>query len=138
MTETVLEAAAGPHEEEAPFRSPDAVRLAGITYRQLDYWTRQGWLCPGVNFQGSGSNREWPPGEIEIARRMGLLVAAGFRPEHAAALARPCEGRHQLAPGVWLEFGPALSDLCSGEDHGACFPDEPSDCGCECHGVRDA
>ena len=28
--------------------APDASRLAGITYRQLDYWATRGWVLPSV------------------------------------------------------------------------------------------
>ncbi len=26
--------------------APEAASLAGVTYRQLDYWTRKGWIVP--------------------------------------------------------------------------------------------
>ena len=28
--------------------APDAFRLAGITYRQLDYWATRGWVKPSI------------------------------------------------------------------------------------------
>jgi hypothetical protein len=32
---------------------------------------------------------------------------------------------------------PPLSESCDRDDHGACFPDEPSGCGCQCHPLDD-
>jgi hypothetical protein len=52
----------------------------GITYRQLDHWSRMGYLRPvrldRGKGEGSGSPRTWPPGELQIARLMGRLTAA--------------------------------------------------------------
>ena len=142
MTETATEAAAGPGGAETPGLpgSGEACALAGMTYRQVDYENRSGWLRPEGAMAGSGSRRRWPDGELAVARVMGGLMGAGLRPRAAAALARSlAEGRTQLAPGIWLELGPAMSDECALDDHGTCFPDEPSGCGCECHGeARDA
>lgn len=42
------------------FRAPQAARLAGITYRQLDYWARTGMARPSVTeAQGCGSVRRY-------------------------------------------------------------------------------
>ena len=80
----------------------------GVTPRQLDYWSRRGWLRPQrqVSRRGtadSGTPHRWDSGELEVARRMGVLIRAGLSPVRAAAFARaswPCE---QVAPGVWVE-----------------------------------
>ena len=43
---------------EQGFRAPEAKRIAGITYRQLDYWTRTGLVTPSVkDAHGSGTQR---------------------------------------------------------------------------------
>lgn len=76
----------------------------GITYRQLDYWVRKGYLRPeGESSPGTGTARQWPPAELDIARRMGRLVAAGFPPERAAAFARNDWPRGEVAPGIMVE-----------------------------------
>ena len=44
---------------------PRAAELAGITYRQLDYWARQGWLQPTVvRGRGRAGRREYTPGDV--------------------------------------------------------------------------
>ncbi len=75
-------------------------RELGITYRQLDYWVRLGLLKP-LHLGGSGINREWTRAELEVARLMGRLVAAGLKPAVAEQLAR--SRRSEIAPGVWIE-----------------------------------
>lgn len=138
MTETATEAAAGPDETPDLLTSMDVIRYARISYRQLDFWHRAGLLEAEHQWNGSGSLRLWSRAEAAVIQTMGRLVSAGLPLRDAARIARSGKSRTEIAPNVWLELSPALSDLCSGEDHGACFPDEPSDCGCECHGVRDA
>jgi DNA-binding transcriptional MerR regulator len=83
---------------------------AGITYRQLDHWTRRGYLRPVVVRNGFGSgqggrSRDWPAAEVAVACRMARLIAAGLTPEAAAELAR-APGRHVLAPGITIEVSP--------------------------------
>lgn len=62
--------------------------LPGVTYRQLDYWVRAGYLRPTVPTPGTGTARDWSPEEIEIARLMARLTAAGFDLAVAARVAR--------------------------------------------------
>ena len=62
-------------------------RELGITYRQLDHWTSAGLLKP-LHIGGSGIPREWTRAELDVARTMGRLVAAGLKPEPASRVAR--------------------------------------------------
>lgn len=79
----------------------------GFTYRQLDWWTRRGYVRPADRFPGSGNSREWPGGELEIARRIAQLVKAGIAVSVAARFARDGWPWGQIAPGidVWA-WGP--------------------------------
>lgn len=87
--------------------SADIMFEAGMTYRQLDYAVRAGYLQPGRQWQGakrgSGSPRVWPKDELGIAQRMGRLTRAGIPAALAAAIARSGDARHEIAPGVWIE-----------------------------------
>lgn len=59
----------------------------GITYRQLDYWVRQGYLQTTEPPQGSGHRRTFPPSEIAVVKAMAAYTAAGISPlaaHHAA------------------------------------------------------
>lgn len=78
--------------------SETVARQCGITYRQLDHWTRAGYLRPvpmggagraePVDEGGSGHWRDWPDEELHVARMMGLLTEAGVIPEVAHKVAR--------------------------------------------------
>lgn len=57
--------------------TPQAAAAAGITYRQLDYWTRAGVARPHVPARGSGSQRVWTAAEVEVLRRMATWTALG-------------------------------------------------------------
>jgi hypothetical protein len=94
---------ASPDAEEAwGAGSTHVTKCAGITYRKLDYWVRLGHLQPGGGV-GTGNDRWWPPAEIEIARRMGRLTAAGLPLELAASFAREGWPSGEIAPGITLE-----------------------------------
>ncbi|HEV8683578.1 MAG TPA: MerR family transcriptional regulator, partial [Actinomycetota bacterium] len=44
--------------DEQGYRVPDVCRIVGISYRQLDYWTRTGLVRPSVrDARGSGTQR---------------------------------------------------------------------------------
>lgn len=78
---------------------PSLIDLSGAgvaTYRQLDYWTRVGYLHPTDQSPGSGVPRVWPDDELLVAATMARLVAAGLTPEAAHRVARG----HDLAPGI--------------------------------------
>ena len=79
----------------------------GLTYRQIDYAVKAGYLRPGRQWRGrkwgSGSPRIWPTAELEVARTMGRLTAAGLPLKTAHVVARSGESRAEIAPGVWIE-----------------------------------
>lgn len=46
--------------------SEQVVARTGISYRQLDYWTRRGWFSPVEGSgQGKGNPRRWYPEILE-------------------------------------------------------------------------
>lgn len=60
----------------------------GPTYRQLDHWVRRGYLNPGNANAGTGNSRQWPAGELAVARLMYRLTKAGLTLEAAYRVAR--------------------------------------------------
>lgn len=58
-----------------------------ISYRQLDYWVRMGYLKPR-HIGGSGNPRDFTNEEEIVLIRMARLVNAGLRPDVAAKAAR--------------------------------------------------
>lgn len=90
--------------------SRDVIASVGVTYRQLDFWTRRGWVVASPRPPGatSGTPRSWPEGELRVAAVMARLVAAGLAP-HAAH--RAARGGGILAPGGRVSVEePALSE----------------------------
>lgn len=70
-------------------KSLDAL-VPWISYRQLDYWCRQGLIRSKAN--GSGSVRRFEPDEERVLVVMAHLVRAGFPARLASAVARKaCE-----------------------------------------------
>lgn len=90
------------------------MHVVGLSYRQLDYWTRRGYLrSDGNPMPGSGRPRTWSEHEVAIARAMVRLIGCGFTVSAAARLARDeseserltvslCDGVSlRLHPDVW-------------------------------------
>jgi hypothetical protein len=94
----------------AALDSATAADRAGITYRQLDWWCRQGYVhAPSA---GSGYRRTIPGPEMQVLQRMGRLVRTGLAVNVAATAARFMTDRElryaPLAGGVviWIREGP--------------------------------
>jgi DNA-binding transcriptional MerR regulator len=86
---------------------PQAAELAGITYRQLDYWARQGWLQPSVDRgRGRSARRQYSPDDVV---RLAALAHLGRTKADVGALA-PILGTLQLEEGdVLIVAGPEPS-----------------------------
>lgn len=101
-------------------RALDVCDKAGITYRQLDYWTSNGWLhvrgCTGTAHDkrpcyelGSGNERDFIAAEVDVACRMGALVRAHIKPEFAAQVARHMVETGKDTCNVTLDGAPRLA-----------------------------
>lgn len=54
--------------------STDCVcQQSGASYRQIDYWTREGILTPAIAAEGSGTQRRWSPEVIPKVRAMATF-----------------------------------------------------------------
>ncbi len=63
---------------EQGFRAPEAQRIAGITYRQLDYWTRTELVTPSVkDAHGSGSQRLYSFQDLATLKVIKRLLDTG-------------------------------------------------------------
>ena len=75
-----------------PVTSAEVCAAAGITYRQLDYWVRRGWIqCSQVTSSltgnsGSGCERRWSEQQAAKVMHMAGLVREGYRTDRAAEL----------------------------------------------------
>ena len=96
--------------------APDAAQLAGITYRQLDYWARRGWIAPSIE-AGTGRPGRRLYSSLDVVRlaALGHLGRSGadvgqLGPQ-VAALELPAGGDVDylavLGPELSLEVVPA-------------------------------
>lgn len=61
------------------YRVPTACQVAGITYRQLDYWARTGLVKPSIRgAAGSGSQRLYSFKDILVLKIVKRLLDAGI------------------------------------------------------------
>lgn len=88
--------------------SRQVCEASGLTYRQLDYWTRIGVLADDRQLPGSGNRRRWTRLDAAVLAVAAQVIALGARPS-------------QLAPLVGL-----LRELPDHEWHGKLFVDPAS------------
>ena len=92
---------------EQGFRAPEARRIAGITYRQLDYWTRTGLVTPSVrDAHGSGTQRLYSFQDLAALRVIKNLLDTGLTLQrvrravaHLRAMERPPHGVTLMSDG---------------------------------------
>lgn len=65
-------------DAEVGYRVPIALQVAGITYRQLDYWARTGFVEPSIRgAHGSGSQRLYSFRDILVLKIVRGLLDTG-------------------------------------------------------------
>ncbi|WIM72472.1 MerR family transcriptional regulator [Corynebacterium suedekumii] len=65
--------------EEVGYRVPIACQVAGITYRQLDYWARTKLVVPSIRgARGSGSQRLYSFRDILVLKIVKRLLDTGI------------------------------------------------------------
>lgn len=63
---------------EVGYRGPQACKIVGITYRQLDYWTRTGLVVPSLQeAKGSGTQRVYSFNDLLQLKVVKNLTDAG-------------------------------------------------------------
>jgi DNA-binding transcriptional MerR regulator len=64
--------------ERAGYRGPQTCKIVGISYRQLDYWTRTGLVIPSLQAaQGSGTQRLYSFNDLLQLKVIKSLTDAG-------------------------------------------------------------
>jgi len=62
------------------FRGPQVCAIVGITYRQLDYWARQGLVKPSLaDARGSGTQRSYSFNDLVRLKVIKNLLDAGVK-----------------------------------------------------------
>jgi Na+(H+)/acetate symporter ActP len=73
---------------------------AGVTYRQLDHWSRLGLVRPTVDSSGSGTQRQWDATSVAVVAVAGRLARLGA-PAHVRARAGAAVAEMATAQG-WM------------------------------------
>jgi DNA-binding transcriptional MerR regulator len=64
------------------YSTVEAAALVGISFREVDYWTREGAIRPAVEAAGSGSRRVWTAEQVQWLQRIANVrlaaTQAGF------------------------------------------------------------
>ncbi len=70
----------------------DAHGLAGISYRQLDHWARQGWVTPSVDAgEGRSGRRRYSADDVVRLDLLRHLAVSQVNPAVAGPLVGACE-----------------------------------------------
>jgi DNA-binding transcriptional MerR regulator len=65
--------------EQETFRAPQACQIAGVTYRQLDYWARTDFIRPSVDSgKGSGSQRRYSYDDVLLLAAARAMLDGGM------------------------------------------------------------
>lgn len=57
---------------ERGYGAKEVMQLTGVTYRQLDYWSRRGFLGLVTGGGGSGRRRQWTHDQVvNVAKLIG-------------------------------------------------------------------
>lgn len=77
------------------YRGPAVCQIAGITYRQLDYWARTELVTPSVKAAaGSGSQRLYSFSDILLLRIVKRLLNAGISLQNIRIAVNELRGRN--------------------------------------------
>ncbi len=99
---------------EAPggIAAGDAHALAGISYRQLDHWARQGWVTPSVDSgEGRSGRRRYSADDVVRLDLLRHLAVSRVNPAVAGPLVAGCEVPAGDVRVVWGPVGSKDPDL---------------------------
>ena len=72
------------HEDQS-YSTDEAAVVAGVTYRNVDYWAREGIVSPSIPARGSGSCRRYSFDDVVCLRVVALLRGFCSSPTNRAA-----------------------------------------------------
>lgn len=64
---------------EGMLTTPEVADLLGVSFRQLDYWSRTNLIRASVTANGSGSRRFWSAEDVEALTGVADLLSIGMR-----------------------------------------------------------
>jgi DNA-binding transcriptional MerR regulator len=101
------------------YRGPAACQIAGITYRQLDYWARTGLVVPSIRgASGSGSQRLYSFKDVLVLKVVKRLLDTGVSLQNIRAAVEHLRRRgvHDLAGVTLFSDGTTVYECTSPEE----------------------
>lgn len=97
----------GISDDEPPgIVAADAHGLAGISYRQLDHWARQGWVTPSVDpGEGRSGRRRYSADDVVRLDLLRHLAVSKVNPAAAGPLVARCDVPAGDVRFVWGPVG---------------------------------
>jgi len=105
--------------ESVGYRGPTACSVAGITYRQLDYWARTGLVVPSVrDASGSGTQRLYSFRDIVVLKVVKRLLDAGVSLQNIRKAIETLRqwGEEDLATMTLISDGTTVYECRSAEE----------------------
>jgi DNA-binding transcriptional MerR regulator len=86
-------------DDAGSYSGKQACEIVGISYRQLDYWDRQGVVCPSLSAaHGSGTQRKYSYRDLVRLRVVKQLLDSGVQLKNAR---RAIEYLRELEGADW-------------------------------------
>lgn len=101
------------------YRGPAACQIAGITYRQLDYWARTGLVVPSIRgASGSGSQRLYSFRDVLVLKVVKRLLDTGVSLQNIRLAVEHLRRRgvHDLARITLFSDGTTVYECTSPEE----------------------
>ena len=101
------------------YRVPSACQIAGITYRQLDYWARTSLVVPSIRgAAGSGSQRLYSFKDILVLKIVKRLLDTGISLQNIRVAVDHLRDRgvHDLAKITLFSDGTTVYECTSAEE----------------------
>jgi DNA-binding transcriptional MerR regulator len=109
----------GPPSDDLGYRGPTACSVAGITYRQLDYWARTGLVTPSIrDASGSGTQRLYSFRDILVLKIVKRLLETGVSLQNIRTAANHLRSRgtDDLASITLMSDGTRVYECTSADE----------------------
>ena len=106
-------------DDAVGYRGPAACQIAGITYRQLDYWARTGLVLPSIrSAAGSGSQRLYSFKDVLVLKVVKRLLDTGVSLQNIRVAVQHLRRRgvHDLARITLFSDGTTVYECTSPEE----------------------
>ena len=106
-------------DEEVGYRVPIACQVAGITYRQLDYWARTDLVRPSIRgARGSGSQRLYSFKDVLVLKIVKRLLDTGISLQNIRLAVETLRNRgvHEISELTLVSDGTTVYECRSNEE----------------------